>query len=116
MQAEKERAGHSRRLIFHTFSNLGPAPLAFCLGARQRAATRQYRGFTAKENAKVCASRSGFLGMGGILECLVQRNSTLLSNVCGAILDSAPQPLVRAHISLHANSRSRAATQPRRWY
>ena len=34
--------------------------------------------------------------MGGILEILAQRKSPLLSYVCGAVVDSAPQPLVRA--------------------
>jgi hypothetical protein len=40
--------------------------------------------------------KPGWIGLGGILEHCVDCNSPLLAHICGAVHDSAPQPLVRA--------------------
>ena len=102
LQAAKEKAGHSRRLIFHTFSNLGESsfPAAcMCQAFSLLLAYQQKEREIQVQLKRPLCSRSGFLGMGGILEILAQRKSPLLSNVCGAVIDSAPQALVRAQQS-----------------
>ena len=100
LQAAKEKAGHSRRLIFHTFSNLGGHLFPCCMRLPGFQPTNCLpaigEGNPSLQLKRPLCSRSGFLGMGGILEILAQRKSPLLSNVCGAVIDSAPQALVRA--------------------